>query len=493
MRVCALASGDPAHIGGLTIRAAAIARRLGERVPRPRAAHDRHGRQLTGACQVPYVVINWLGVPPQGTCASTLGGAHAEACRLGPALYARARRTPGHRGTHRHCVPRAVQLGARRSARRGRVLYAQRLPDHRSAAGALDRHWPPASAGLLAPPCPAAAASIVRHAGRGDRLGHRGRPGETRQPPGRGSRCGDVLEQLVPDRGKPVVLRQVRAPGAAGSSVVARRRGAVLPAVAVAAADRAALHPPGFDPTRVYEGTDTRAAGLLIGAALAMLWPSSRAGRTTRKVGWLLDAPAAAGLVVIVLMTWRVGQYSPFLYQGGIVLLSLATAAAVAAAACPGSIVGAALGVPLLRWIGVRSYGIYLWHYPVIVLTSPANAPQDLPRVAAQVAATIVLAALSWRFVEEPIRRGAIARAWRRLRDRRLARPGVPRVAAAATAAGVLAIACTGMAGVGGIPAAPSTAALAGGSGGLSAVTPSVNGGGSASGAGQSRTGRQGK
>jgi len=161
------------------------------------------------------------------------------------------------------------------------------------------------------------------------------------------------------------------------------------------------------------------------------------------------------------------------------VLLSLATAAAVAAVACPGSIVAAALGVPPLRWIGVRSYGIYLWHYPVIVLTSPVNARESLPRVGGQVAATIVLAALSWRFVEEPVRRGAIARAWRRVRERRFARPAMPRVAAATTAAAVLAIACTGMAGVGGIPVPTSAAALeGGGSGGLSAsaVTNSVGG-----------------
>ena len=77
---------------------------------------------------------------------------------------------------------------------------------------------------------------------------------------------------------------------------------------------------------------------LLIGAALAMLWSSSRAGRSARRTGWALDVPAIAGLAVIVLMTWRVGQYSPFLYQGGMVLLSLATAAAVAAVACPSSI-----------------------------------------------------------------------------------------------------------------------------------------------------------
>ena len=62
-----------------------------------------------------------------------------------------------------------------------------------------------------------------------------------------------------------------------------------------------------------------------------------------------------------------------------------------------------------MRWIGVRSYGIYLWHYPIIVLTTPANSTDSLARGALQVAASIVVAALSWHFVEEPIRHGALA------------------------------------------------------------------------------------
>ena len=157
------------------------------------------------------------------------------------------------------------------------------------------------------------------------------------------------------------------------------------------------------------------------------------------------------------------------------VVLSVATAAVLAAAACPGSVTGAALGWRPLRWLGVRSYGIYLWHYPVIVLTSPANSTEDLPRAIAQIAASIGIAALSWKFVEEPVRHGAIARAWRRIRTRRLASLGVSRLTAAAAAAGVLVVACAGLGGLFAIPAASGAAALGAGTGSLSASTSSVS------------------
>jgi peptidoglycan/LPS O-acetylase OafA/YrhL len=250
-----------------------------------------------------------------------------------------------------------------------------------------------------------------------------------------------------------------------------------LPTLAMAAASAIAmflLYQPAVDPTRVYEGTDTRACGLLIGAALAMLLPSRRAARIGKTGRRALDVPAFAGLIVIALMIWRVGQYSPFLYRGGLVLLSVATAAVVAATACPGSVVGALLGWRLLRWIGVRSYGIYLWHFPVIVLTSPANSTEDLPRALAQTAASIALAALSWRYIEEPVRRGAIGRAWKRVRARHLAGLGPSRLAAAAGAAAVLLVACAGLAGFVAVPAATSSAAALGGESGLSASTNSV-------------------
>ena len=226
------------------------------------------------------------------------------------------------------------------------------------------------------------------------------------------------------------------------------------------------LYQPGFDPTRVYEGTDTRAFGLLIGAALAMLWPAGALAKPARWACVLLDGAGIAGLAVIGLMIWRVGQYSPFAYHGGLVLLSVATAAVVAASACPASRVGQALGWRPLRWIGARSYGIYLWHYPVIVLTSPANAVEDLPRAAGQIAASVVLAALSWHFVEEPVRHGAIGRLRARVRTYgwRTGPAGLGGLAAVTACSGVLVVACGGLAGAFPAPAGNSaSSALAAG------------------------------
>jgi peptidoglycan/LPS O-acetylase OafA/YrhL len=189
---------------------------------------------------------------------------------------------------------------------------------------------------------------------------------------------------------------------------------------AASAVEMAVLFHPGTDPTRVYEGTDTRAFGLLFGAALAMVWPTRRA-RVPKAATWLLDVAGVAGLAVIGILIWRTNEYSAFMFRGGLVLLSLGTVLVVAAVAVPGGLLGRALGWGPLRWTGVRSYGIYLWHYPLIVLTAPALIAGGFStsRAAAAAAASVVVAAISWRFVEEPIRRGFRGG---------FARPSLPRV-----------------------------------------------------------------
>ena len=170
------------------------------------------------------------------------------------------------------------------------------------------------------------------------------------------------------------------------------------------------LAAPGFDNSRAYQGTDARAGGLLIGAALAMVWPPSQlASKISAKRRLIIDLLGVAGLAIIVSMFVLTNEYSMWIYRGGILLLSLATAVLVAAAVHPASVVGPVLGVQPLRWIGERSYGIYLWHLPVVAFLPPAVlSTRPLVRAAVQLALIFLLAALSWVLLENPIRRSGL-------------------------------------------------------------------------------------
>jgi peptidoglycan/LPS O-acetylase OafA/YrhL len=213
------------------------------------------------------------------------------------------------------------------------------------------------------------------------------------------------------------------------------------------------IYSPGIDPSRVYYGTDTRAQELLVGAALATIWPSRQlTKRITLGARNTIDALGLAGLVGVFVMFATSSEFSPFLYRGGFFLLSIFTALLVAALAHPAARLGRVLGAQPLRWIGERSYGIYLWHFPIIVLTS-ADGPRtpDLTRDVLQIAATFIVAALSWTYIENPIRHGALPRIRDRIRNgsiqfKRTTRPGW---AILGTTSVVLVMALAGFAGAG--------------------------------------------
>ena len=241
-----------------------------------------------------------------------------------------------------------------------------------------------------------------------------------------------------------------------------RLAGLTLAGAALSAAAMALIYQPGVDPTRVYEGTDTRAFGLLVGAALAMVWPSREllADRITLRRRLLLDGVGVAGLVIIGFLILRTNEYSPFPYKGGIVLLSVATVLTVTALVHPASWLGVAVGWTPLRWLGVRSYGIYLWHFPIIVLTAPSMQQKaSLTLQLLQVVATIAVAALSWQYFEEPIRRGAIGQIWEQARFKLRWRSAAPLAKSlprrplltgvvSVVAVGILAVDCAGLAGM---------------------------------------------
>jgi peptidoglycan/LPS O-acetylase OafA/YrhL len=163
----------------------------------------------------------------------------------------------------------------------------------------------------------------------------------------------------------------------------------------------------GLDNSHAYQGTEARGGGLLIGAALAMVWPPTQlASQVSERRRLVVDLAGVAALVIIVAMFVFTTSYSMWPYRGGILLLSLATAVLVGAAVHPASVVGPALGFLPLRWIGERSYGIYLWHLPVVAFMPHAVlVTQPLVRAAVQLALIISLSALSWAVLENPIRR----------------------------------------------------------------------------------------
>ncbi|MWV43194.1 acyltransferase family protein [Paenibacillus sp. HJL G12] len=201
----------------------------------------------------------------------------------------------------------------------------------------------------------------------------------------------------------------------------------ILTAAAVSAIMMLILYDPDADPSRVYYGTDTRAFSLLIGAALSIVWPSRKltvkAGLQTRLV---LNAAGVIGLVSVFLMVWKTNEYDSFLYPGGFLLLSVLTAMIIASAAHPASMVGKLLGMKPLRWLGLRSYSIYIWHYPVIILTTQANSDPEVWRAILQSAASVLLASLSFKYIEEPIRGGLIGRLWNKFRKGHVNLSNVP-------------------------------------------------------------------
>lgn len=168
------------------------------------------------------------------------------------------------------------------------------------------------------------------------------------------------------------------------------------------------------NPTRVYYGSDTHAFGLMIGAALAFLgnaryaravargdkWPSARIKhvKLLQSVGWL----SFIGVVVLAFTLPELGQAT---YQGGLVAASVLTGIVILAAVNNRGLLQRVLELRPLKWIGVRSYGLYLWHWPVIVLCyygMPAELRWLTPLVT--VLASAGAAALSFRYLEQPVR-----------------------------------------------------------------------------------------
>jgi len=181
----------------------------------------------------------------------------------------------------------------------------------------------------------------------------------------------------------------------------------VIAGIAASAALMWILYNPNGDPSRVYYGTDTRAFLLLMGILVALVWPWIL---RLRQAVPLLELFGIAALVGSILLFRQMHEFNPTLYRGGDLAAAFCFAVLVAAVAHPKTGIGEALGVAPLRWIGERSYGIYLWHWPIIVLVAGVNTRPSPGIVAAEAALVLAAATLSFRFIEEPIRSGRLQR-----------------------------------------------------------------------------------
>lgn len=174
-------------------------------------------------------------------------------------------------------------------------------------------------------------------------------------------------------------------------------------------------------PDALYLSTITRAGGLMLGAAFAMVWrPTAVMRGPLRNKARILDGAALLGFVGLAVMSVLI-SFKPsegvhgFLFKGGLFLTGIATLAIIAAVTHRASMTGRLLAHPVLNWIGTRSYGLYLYHWPIfqIIRNIAANKLAFHEFVLAMVA-TCILTEISYRYIETPIRKGKLGELWRR-------------------------------------------------------------------------------
>lgn len=273
-------------------------------------------------------------------------------------------------------------------------------------------------------------------------------------------------------------------------------RRVVLGLAAVSAVAMMVLYNPATDPSRVYYGTDTRVFSLLLGAWMAFIPDRDLApARLVRHLGldrlagagkhdksksdtaeaattkpselarfWSspasIDLMGVVGLVGLAAMVALTNGYTAFQYRGGTLLRSILTLMVIAACVQPQGMVARALAAEPLVWIGKRSYSIYLWHYPLLLLMNPVANINDTPwwQYILQVLLVVAVAECSYRFIETPFRKGAFGRTVAELRDGTTTPAGWMRahVPTCAVCAVVLVVA------LGGLVFVPDTSALSG-------------------------------
>ncbi|MEW9070895.1 acyltransferase family protein [Lactiplantibacillus plantarum] len=166
-----------------------------------------------------------------------------------------------------------------------------------------------------------------------------------------------------------------------------------------------------YDPAntnRVYYGTDTRMFAILLGSGLAFIWPSRELSADIANVNRVtLDILGGASLIAIIWMFFQMSGQSDFTYRGGMLLFTVLSTVLVATVAHPASHLNRVLTNPVFKYVGQRSYGIYLYQFPVMIFyeTKVKNIGDHLLlNSLIEVALILIVTELSYRFIENPMR-----------------------------------------------------------------------------------------
>ncbi|MEO0314518.1 MAG: hypothetical protein RI928_974 [Pseudomonadota bacterium] len=173
-------------------------------------------------------------------------------------------------------------------------------------------------------------------------------------------------------------------------------------------------YPQSQDPSRIYLATDTHTMGLFLGATLAAAWNpwQTQTSHGTAIARALTDF---LGVICISALLWAmlfVTEYDPALYQGGFFWACLFSIGLVFAAAQKDSTLSTWMSIQPLAWLGKRSYGLYLWHWPVFALLRPEFELSDnaWTQAGIRLTLTLVLTELSYQLIENPVRTGDVFR-----------------------------------------------------------------------------------
>jgi len=168
----------------------------------------------------------------------------------------------------------------------------------------------------------------------------------------------------------------------------------------------------------MYIGTITRAGGLMLGAAFAMVWrPIAIMRSPMRHRGRRIDLIALASLAGLALLMNKLYllnkhdlSYDTWLFRGGFIATGVCSIGVIAAATHRRSWIGRLMGIAPLRWVGTRSYGLYLYHWPIYQVLRDPGQPLQLRQFVIAMLITVPITELSYRFVELPIRLGRLSK-----------------------------------------------------------------------------------